>query len=145
MPMVRERPRWSPHIIMEEISCWLTYSIDAYGHGELKVEFYHCNGGGRLLVNLFYRCLWPLRAEGGVLSKSWRRSAAGRLMRCPCPRRAQDGALPSSWRRSAAGRLIRSRDNGKPKMELRHRHGSRRKNPFDIFTYLFACVSCLYF
>ena len=43
MPMVRGGPRWSPYII-----CYK----DAYGHGESKMEFYHCHGGGRLMVDL---------------------------------------------------------------------------------------------
>ena len=51
MPMVRGGPRWSPDIIMEEVGSWSTYYKDAYGHGESKV-FYHCHGGGRLLVDL---------------------------------------------------------------------------------------------
>ena len=50
--MVRGGPRWSPDIIMEEVGCWLTYYEDAYGHGESKMEFYQCHGGGRLLVDL---------------------------------------------------------------------------------------------
>jgi len=41
----------SPDIIMEEVSSWSTYYKDAYGHGESKMEFYHCHGGGRLLVD----------------------------------------------------------------------------------------------
>ena len=53
MPMFRGGPRWSPDIIMEEVARWSTYHIDAYGHGESKMEFYHCHGGGRLLVDLF--------------------------------------------------------------------------------------------
>jgi len=52
MPMVRGGPRWSPDIIMEEVGCWSTYHIDAYGHGKSKMEFYHCHGGGWLLVDL---------------------------------------------------------------------------------------------
>ena len=38
-------------IVMEEVGCWRTYYIDAHGHGESKMEFYHCHGGG-LLVDL---------------------------------------------------------------------------------------------
>jgi len=52
MPMVRGGPRWSPDIIMEQVGSWSTYYKDAYGHGESKMEFYHCHGGGRLLVGL---------------------------------------------------------------------------------------------
>jgi len=52
MPMVGGGPRWTPDVIMEEVGCWSTYYKDAYGHGESKMEFYHCNGGGRLLVDL---------------------------------------------------------------------------------------------
>jgi len=52
MLMVRGGPRWSPDIIMEEVGCWLTYCKDAYGHGETKMELYHCHGGGWLLVDL---------------------------------------------------------------------------------------------
>ena len=37
---------------MEEVGCWSTYYKDVYGHGESKMEFYHCHGGGRLLVDL---------------------------------------------------------------------------------------------
>jgi len=37
---------------MEEVGCWSTYYKDAYGHGESKMGFYHCHGGGRLLVDL---------------------------------------------------------------------------------------------
>jgi len=37
---------------MEEVGSWSTYFKDAYGHGESKMEFYHCHGGGRLLSNL---------------------------------------------------------------------------------------------
>jgi len=37
---------------MEEVSCWSTCYKDAYGHGESKMEFHHCHGGGRLLVDL---------------------------------------------------------------------------------------------
>ena len=37
---------------MEEVGCWSTYYKDAYGHGESKMEFYQCHGGGRLLVDL---------------------------------------------------------------------------------------------
>jgi len=48
MSMVRGGPRWSPDII----GCWSTYYKDAYGHGESKMEVYHCHGGGRLLVDL---------------------------------------------------------------------------------------------
>jgi hypothetical protein len=52
MPMFRGGPRWSPEIIMEEVGCWSTYYIDAYGHGESKMEFYRCHGGSRLMVDL---------------------------------------------------------------------------------------------
>jgi len=52
MLMVRGGPRWSPDIIMEEVGCRSTYYKDAYGHGKSKIEFYHCHGGGRLLVDL---------------------------------------------------------------------------------------------
>ena len=52
MPIVRGGPRCSTDIIMEEVSCWSTYYKDAYGHGESKMEFYHCHGGGRLQVDL---------------------------------------------------------------------------------------------
>jgi len=51
MLMVRGGPPWSPDISMEEVGSWSTYYKDAYGHGESKV-FYHCHGGGRLLVDL---------------------------------------------------------------------------------------------
>ena len=37
---------------MEEVGCWSTYYKDADGHGESKMEFYHCHGGGQLLVDL---------------------------------------------------------------------------------------------
>jgi len=50
--MFRGGPRWSPDIIMEEVGCWSTYYKDAYGHGESKMGFYHCHGGGRLMVDL---------------------------------------------------------------------------------------------
>jgi len=36
---------------MEEVGCWSTYYIDAYGNGESKMEFYHCHGRGWLLVD----------------------------------------------------------------------------------------------
>ena len=52
MPMVRGGARWSPDFIMEEVGCWSTHYTDAYGHGESKMEFHHCHGGGRLLVDL---------------------------------------------------------------------------------------------
>ena len=48
--MVKGGLRWSPDIIMEEVGCWSTYYKDAYGHGESKMEFYRCHGGGWLLV-----------------------------------------------------------------------------------------------
>jgi len=37
---------------MEQVGCWSTYYKDAYGHGKSKMEFYHCHGEGRLLVDL---------------------------------------------------------------------------------------------
>ena len=52
MPMVKRGPRWSPDIIMQKVGSWSTCYKDAYGHGESKMEFYHCHGGGRLLVDL---------------------------------------------------------------------------------------------
>jgi len=52
MPIVRVGPRWNPDIIIQEVGSWLTYYKDAHGHGESKMEFYHCHGGGRLLVYL---------------------------------------------------------------------------------------------
>ena len=42
----------SPEIIMEEVGCWSTYYIDAYGNGESKMEFCRCHGGSRLMVDL---------------------------------------------------------------------------------------------
>ena len=38
MPMVREGARWSPDIIMQQVGCWSTYYIDAYGHGDSKMD-----------------------------------------------------------------------------------------------------------
>jgi len=52
MPMFRGGPRWSPEITMEEVGCWSTYYIDAYGNEESKMEFCRCHGGSRLMVDL---------------------------------------------------------------------------------------------
>jgi len=59
--MVRGGPRWSPDIIMEQVGSWSTYYKDAYGHGESKMEFYHCHGGGWLVVDLL-----DAHAQGGT-------------------------------------------------------------------------------
>jgi len=51
----------SPDVIMEEASCWSTYYENAYGHGESKMDFYHCHGGGWLLVDLL-----DVHVQGGT-------------------------------------------------------------------------------
>ena len=105
---------------MEEVGCWSTYYKDAYGHGESKMEFYHCHGGGWLLVAsldahvqggdqdgaLTLRmeevgCLstykMPMPTESPRLSFEIIREEVGCWSTCkmPVPMESQDGALPS--------------------------------------------------
>ena len=61
MSMVRGGSRWRPDIIMEEVGSWSTYYKDVQANGESKMEFYHCHGGGWLMVDLL-----DVHVQGGT-------------------------------------------------------------------------------